>query len=184
MAKWAFSVRDKGRANSAGITSPDFLNDDKWHLLAGVRDQKAKKIRFYIDGELIDEVDDNTKDINSGQSIWVGEHLNRFYKGLIDEVKVWNRPLTAAELEQSGKQPSSVDASWKVNDRMGCDQSDILILKGAVFGNLLAKPGAVPNRTISVNFRKNNRLRPRTGRFGLQPNRILRGNLEDSKKLL
>ena len=93
--KMGFSVRDKGRANSAGITSPDFLNDGEWHVLAGVRDQKAKKIRFYVDGKLIDEKDDNTKDINSGQSIWIGEHLNRFYKGLIDEVKVWNRPLTA-----------------------------------------------------------------------------------------
>jgi len=34
--KMAFSVRDKGRANSAEITSPDLLNDNKWHLLAGV----------------------------------------------------------------------------------------------------------------------------------------------------
>ena len=117
--KMGFSVRDKGRANSAGIRSPDFLNDDKWHVLAGVRDQKAKKIRFYVDGKLIDEVDDNTKDINSGQSIWVGEHLNRFYKGLIDEVKVWNRPLTAAELEQSGQQPSSVDVVGKLTTTWG-----------------------------------------------------------------
>lgn len=112
--KMGFSVRDKGRANSAGIRSANFLNDDKWHVLAGVRDQKAKKIRFYVDGELIGEADDNTKDINSGQSIWVGEHLNRFYKGLIDEVKVWNRPLTAAELKQSRLQPSAVDAIGKL----------------------------------------------------------------------
>ena len=117
--KMGFSVRDVGRANSAGIRSPDFLNDDKWHVLAGVRDQKAKKIRFYVDGKLIDEVDDNTKDINSGQSIWVGEHLNRFYKGLIDEVKVWNRPLTAAELDQSGEHPSSVDAFGKLTTLWG-----------------------------------------------------------------
>ena len=117
--KMAFSVRDKGRANSAGITSPDFLNDDKWHVLAGVRDQKAKKVRFYVDGKLIDEVDDNTKDINSGQSVWIGEHLNRFYKGLIDEVKVWNRPLTAEELKQSELQPSPVDASEKLTTIWG-----------------------------------------------------------------
>ena len=117
--KMGFSVRDKGRANSAGIRSVDFLNDDKWHVLAGVRDQKAKKIRFYVDGELIDEVDDKTQDINSGQSIWVGEHLNRFYKGLIDEVKVWNRPLTAEELKQSELQPSAVDASGKLATTWG-----------------------------------------------------------------
>ncbi len=117
--KMGFSVRDKGRANSAGITSPDFLNDGEWHVLAGVRDQKAKKIRFYVDGKLIDEKDDNTKDINSGQSIWVGEHLNRFYKGLIDEVKIWNRPLTAKELDQSGQQPSSVHATGKLTTTWG-----------------------------------------------------------------
>jgi hypothetical protein len=54
-----------------------------------------------VDGELIGEVDDTTEDINSRQSIWIGEHRDRFYKGLIDEVKIWNRPLTAEELEQS-----------------------------------------------------------------------------------
>ncbi len=117
--KMGFSVRDKGRANSASVRSPNFLNDDKWHVLAGVRDQKTKKLRFYVDGELINEVDDKTLDINSGQSIWVGEHLNRFYKGLIDEVKVWNRPLTAKELEQSGQQPASVDAAGKLTTTWG-----------------------------------------------------------------
>ena len=117
--KMGFSVRDKGRANSAGITSPDSLNDDEWHLLVGVRDQKTKKIRFYVDGALIGEVDDKTLDINSGQSIWIGEHLSRFYKGLIDEVKVWNRPLTARELEQSGEQPSSVDVAGKLTTTWG-----------------------------------------------------------------
>ena len=117
--KMGFSVRDKGRANSAGIRSVDFLNDDEWHVLAGVRDQKAKKIRFYVDGALIGEADDKTQDIDSGQSIWVGEHLNRFYKGLIDEVKVWNRPLTAEELKQSQLQPSPVDASGKLTTTWG-----------------------------------------------------------------
>ena len=117
--KMGFSVRDKGRANSAGLTSKDFLNDDEWHILAGVRDQKAKKIRLYVDSELMGEADDNTKDVNSGQSVWIGEHLNRFYKGLIDEVKVWNRPLTAEELKQSELQPSAVDASGKLTTVWG-----------------------------------------------------------------
>ena len=58
-------------------------------------------------------------DSEGGQSIWVGEHLNRYYKGLIDEVKVWNRPLTAAELDQSGQQPSAVSASGKLTTVWG-----------------------------------------------------------------
>ena len=117
--KMGISIRDKGKVNSAGVRSDDFLNDDKWHLLAGVRDQEAKMLRFYVDGKLIGEDDDNTQDINSGQSIWIGEHLSRFYKGLIDEVKIWNRPLTVEELDQSGLQPASVDAAGKLTTTWG-----------------------------------------------------------------
>ena len=54
-----------------------------------------------MDGKLIGEKDDITQDINSKQSIWVGEYLNRYYKGLIDEVKIWNRALSAAKLDKS-----------------------------------------------------------------------------------
>ena len=117
--KMGFAVRDKGRANTTGTRSPDFLNDGDWHVLAGVRDQDAKKLRFYVDNVLIEEKDDNTQDINSGQSIWIGEHLSRFYKGLIDEVKVWNRPLTADELQTSGEQPASVEAVGKLTTTWG-----------------------------------------------------------------
>ncbi len=81
------------------VGSENFLNDNEWHVLAAVRDQTAKKLRFYVDGELVGETDDVTDDINSGQSIWIGEHRDRFYKGLIDEVKIWSRPLTPEELE-------------------------------------------------------------------------------------
>lgn len=115
----SFSVRDKGRANTTGVTSTDFLNDGEWHVLAGVRDQDAKKLRFYVDNVLIEEKNDNTQDINSGQSIWIGEHLSRFYKGLIDEVKVWNRPLSADELQISGEQPSPVEAVGKLTTTWG-----------------------------------------------------------------
>ena len=121
--KMGFSVRDKGRANSAGVRSADFLNDDKWHHLAGVRDQKEKKIRFYVDGTLIGEQTDNTQDINSGQSIWIGEHLNRYYKGLIDDVKVWNRPLSADELDLSRSGATGVDASSKLATSWGLVKS-------------------------------------------------------------
>lgn len=121
--KMAFSVRDKGRANSAGLRSPNALNDDKWHHLAGVRDQKEKKIRFYVDGTLIGEQADKTQDINSGQSIWIGEHLNRYYKGLIDDVKVWNRPLSADELDKSRSGVTSVDAAGKLATSWGLVKS-------------------------------------------------------------
>jgi sialidase-1 len=111
--KMGFSVRDVGRANSASVRSPDFLNDNEWHHLAGVRDQATKKVRFYVDGTLIDEVDDETGDINSTQSVWIGEHLSRFYKGLIDDVKLWDRALSAADINRSMEGAAAVDPESK-----------------------------------------------------------------------
>ena len=117
--KVRFRLRDEGRANSVDINSTDFLNDDEWHHLAFVRDQKAKKARFYVDGTLISEKDDKTQEINSGQSIWVGEYLKRYYKGLIDEVKIWNRALSAAELDQSRSGVVAIDAWSKLATSWG-----------------------------------------------------------------
>ncbi len=121
--KMGFSVRDVGKVHSAGVKSPDFLNDGEWHHLAAVRDQAQKKVRFYVDGVLIDEVDDQTEDINSGQSIWIGEHLSRFYAGLIDDVKIWDRALTAAELEQSRQGTAAVDPALKLATSWGTIKS-------------------------------------------------------------
>lgn len=80
------------------IVSPEPLNNNAWHHLVGVRDQEKKKASFYnVDGELVAEVEDQSWDINSGP-ILIGEHIYRFYKGIIDEVKIWNRPLSEDEI--------------------------------------------------------------------------------------
>ena len=91
-------VRDVDRAHSTVIDSPDPINTDTWLHLAGVRDQQAKKLRLYVNGELVAEADDETENINSGQSIWIGDHLNRYYDGLMDDVRIYDHALTEGEI--------------------------------------------------------------------------------------
>jgi len=91
-------IRDVDRAHSTLIASPGKINDGNWHHLAGVRDQQARYLSLYVDGQLVVEEFDETEDINSGQSIWIGDHLNRYYDGLIDEVRLYNKALTAEEI--------------------------------------------------------------------------------------
>ncbi len=117
--KCGFNVRDVGKNHSAGVKSPNPLNDGQWHHLVGIRDQTAKKVRFYLDGALIDEVDDQTEDINSKQSIWIGEHLQRYYKGVIDDVKIWNRPISDTEVTKSMAGPTSVNPLGKLTTAWG-----------------------------------------------------------------
>jgi hypothetical protein len=91
-------VRDVGRAHSTVIDSPDPINTDTWLHLAGVRDQQEKKLRLFVNGELVGEKDDETENINSGQSIWIGDHLNRYYDGLMDDVRIYNHVLGESEI--------------------------------------------------------------------------------------
>jgi hypothetical protein len=93
-------VRDVDRVHSTVIASPGKINDGNWHHLAGVRDQQTKRLSLYIDGQLVVEDLDETENINSGQSIWIGDHLNRYYDGLIDEVRIYDKALTAEEIAQ------------------------------------------------------------------------------------
>ena len=93
-------VRDVGRAHSTVIASPSKINDGNWHHLAGIRDQQTKRLCLYVDGQLVVEESDETEDINSGQSIWIGDHLNRYYDGLIDNLRIYNKALTVEEISQ------------------------------------------------------------------------------------
>jgi hypothetical protein len=98
-----FYVRDVGKAHSAVVASPDLISDGIWHHVAGIRDQHAKKVRLYIDGELVNELDDETEDINSGQSIWIGDTLSRYFDGLMDDVRIYNKALDQAAILRAMK---------------------------------------------------------------------------------
>jgi hypothetical protein len=91
-------LRDVGRAHTSRLDSPDPINTDTWIHVAGIRDQQAKEAYLYIDGEVVVSIPDETENINSGQSIWIGDHLNRFYDGLMDDVRLYNYALGKSEI--------------------------------------------------------------------------------------
>jgi hypothetical protein len=93
-----FYLRDVGRAHTSRLDSPDPINTDTWIHVAGVRDQQKKEAYLYIDGEVLASMPDETENINSGQSIWIGDHLNRYYDGLMDDVRIYDRALTQGEI--------------------------------------------------------------------------------------
>jgi hypothetical protein len=96
-------LRDVGRAHTSRLDSPDPINTDTWIHVAGVRDQQTKEAYLYIDGEVVASMPDETENINSGQSIWIGDHLNRFYDGLMDDVRIYNTALDQAAIQQAMK---------------------------------------------------------------------------------
>jgi hypothetical protein len=83
------------------ITSPNRYNDGQWHYAVGTYD--GTNLRLYIDGAQVatkttgGAVPDNT----GTQPVRIGANsrtLNQYFTGNADEVRVWNRALTAQEV--------------------------------------------------------------------------------------
>jgi hypothetical protein len=98
--KFGFSVRDQN-AVVANIKTAAPLNDGQWHHLVGVRDAAQNKVALYVDGALVGEAAAPSGDVNSGQSIYIGEHMNRYFQGCIDEVTLYGCALSAQEVKQN-----------------------------------------------------------------------------------
>ena len=83
-------------ANS-GFLGPD-LRDDQWHHIAGTWD--GEEISVYTDGELSVSVECKGKLGANKQSIYIGSRTAtmRFLKGAVDEVRIYNRALSEAEI--------------------------------------------------------------------------------------
>ena len=76
------------------------IQDNKWHYVSGTWDGKV--ISLYIDGELETSGKCDGKLKRSNQSVHIGSRLasERFLTGVVDEVRIYNRALTQAEIKK------------------------------------------------------------------------------------
>ena len=77
------------------------VNDGQWHHLVAISDNTTLTSSLYIDGEL-----DATREIGAltanGQRMRIGENpdaRNRYWHGLVDDVAIWDRALSEAEIK-------------------------------------------------------------------------------------
>jgi hypothetical protein len=81
------------------IGSASGIKVGKWTHIALVRDFKARKLRWYIDGVLKSEkVPKFANAKASSTSLYIGKGYVENFSGSIDEVCIWGRALTAAEI--------------------------------------------------------------------------------------
>ncbi len=84
-----------------GVFSTSIVTDDVWHHVVGTFDGTNTKI--YIDGVLQNSVpyigtpQINNRDVHIGMW-WGGGTAARFFNGLIEEVRIYNRALSADEV--------------------------------------------------------------------------------------
>jgi hypothetical protein len=84
------------------ITTTPVLSSSEWRFLAATYDGSTMKL--YVDGTLLSELAGTPIPIQTNDSdINIGRNAGTFsdnYKGIIDDVRIYNRALSAAELLQ------------------------------------------------------------------------------------
>lgn len=79
------------------------LSSDTWQHIAVV--YTPGNVKTYVNGQLRDDFNYLQSSLTGTGSFWIGKHnddgtygTRRFYKGQLDEVRVWHRALTGAEI--------------------------------------------------------------------------------------
>ena len=94
---WGTSIDGTGQSASGGPA----LNDNQWHHVLGMS-QLGTRHYLYVDGILVAETADTTTgNIANDEGLIIGAAAGSsdFFKGTMDEVAVWNRSLTEAEIK-------------------------------------------------------------------------------------
>ncbi len=88
------------------LTSTQNVNDDSWMHIVVLRDATDGTKNIYINGQLNASISFNNEAFtNNSISIYVGASVcdtetHRYYKGLIDDLRIYDRVLSEAEIQQ------------------------------------------------------------------------------------
>ncbi|OIO02479.1 hypothetical protein AUJ67_02645 [Candidatus Desantisbacteria bacterium CG1_02_49_89] len=97
-----FQVYKSGIGNNQ-VLSTGTINDGQWHLLTGIRDIAAGKIKLYVDGIFQNTGDEAFGDLTGAEPLCFGNDASFFgpassFQGLIDEVRLYKSALAETEV--------------------------------------------------------------------------------------
>ncbi|MYB00394.1 LamG domain-containing protein [Candidatus Poribacteria bacterium] len=123
-----YYVRQKSAAgcNAIAVEIEFPLSDGKWHhIVFGIVDPGASEVSIYMDGEPQEIIEGDVKKLDTFipfvEPVYIGAannrgNVERHFPGLIDEVRIYDRPLTADEVTRNfeSKIGLSVEAASKL----------------------------------------------------------------------
>jgi len=128
--KWVFRVNDDGtlrtEVNGGGVNGTTKVNDNQWHHVACVfSGNSVSGIKHYVDGKLEINGTVTASSINTakGLNVRISRGVNnRYFKGDIDEIRIWNVALTDAEItavknQESSSTDSRITLYYTFNDK-------------------------------------------------------------------
>ena len=106
-----------------GVTGGDIhgsrnVNDGQWHHIAGVYDGIDNRIFLYVDGvEEVNQFANGNISTNSAP-VYIGENYEepgRYFNGQIDEVRVYSKALTQAQIQTIAAETDDLVGYWSMD---------------------------------------------------------------------
>ncbi|MGI5502841.1 LamG domain-containing protein [Lentzea sp. CA-135723] len=123
---WTFGMSNTGWADTDFASSngaPPALST--WTHITGVFDAPARKMSLYVNGELAGTANRRFSDwhaegpLRIGQTYWGGSTPTDHWPGMIDEVRLYDRALTATEVQAEVRRDGVQAGYWKFDDIEG-----------------------------------------------------------------
>ena len=116
---------------SYSFDTPTIVADGEWHHIACTWDGNTMKA--YIDGDLDAYTSTNGTLINTSHPVRIGRRQDgqNSLKGLIDEVRIWNRAISQSEIQEkmnkavNSAQETGLVAYWRFDDGGGTFALDL-----------------------------------------------------------
>jgi hypothetical protein len=147
-----------GHSNSPNewLMTPQSYMDNSWHHVAAVIDASNLKAYIYVDGVLrvSKDIPNNNITVNT-QPLLIGKRsdTNEWFRGSIDEVRIWNVALTEQEVADNYKQTlkgneSGLLAYWQLEEGTGTAVNDLTLngINGTIIGTMSFVSDGAPVR--------------------------------------
>lgn len=105
--KFAFGTGDEGNPDST-VLAISTINDGNWHHVAATRNASTGQMKVYVDGVLEATKTGHTGNLTDATAMRIGGMLDqgrtpdpdpdRLFQGLIDDVRIYDRVLTADQI--------------------------------------------------------------------------------------
>lgn len=129
-----FWMRNQDQSVTKKTAKYDVFNGE-WHHIVGVRDTENDEMRFYIDGELKENLkfpgDKAVTDSGGKSAFSVMEHYDRYLGGRADEIQVRDRALKTSEVEKlyfqgtTGKFNGNYTRSFDTNSQQNWEELEV-----------------------------------------------------------
>ncbi|WP_066633133.1 LamG-like jellyroll fold domain-containing protein [Labilibacter marinus] len=119
---YKFSSQLGTGAQWAGNRIETPINDSEWQYFAYIYDDSEKRIKLYWNSNLVDNISVTGYNDTENTPTYIGARpyhnvpITYFFNGLIDDVKIYNRPLTVEEINSEYQEFITTEVEKKIKN--------------------------------------------------------------------